>query len=69
MYIHIVFHVSLLDPHVANTFQSHVERIPPPLHVDGLPEFEVKEILDFKIHRRKIRYFVDWVGYDISERF
>ena len=69
MHIHPVFHVSLLEPHVANKFPRRVEKIPPLLHVDGLPEFEVKEILDSKIHRRKIRYFVDWVCYDISERF
>ena len=35
---------------------------------DGFPEFEVREILDSKILRRKILYFVDWVGYDISDR-
>ena len=36
--------------------------------MDGLPEFEVREILDSQIRRRKIQYLVDWVGYDISER-
>ena len=35
---------------------------------DGLPEFEVHKILDSKFHRRKLQYFVDWVGYDVSER-
>ena len=68
MHIHPVFHVSLLEPHVANTFPGRVEKIPPPFHVDGFPEFEVREILNSKILRRKIWYFVDWVGYDISER-
>ena len=68
MHIHPVFYVSLLEQHVANTFPNRVKTIPPPLHVDGLPEFEVKEILDSKIRRRKIRYFVDWVGYDVFER-
>ena len=68
MHIHPVFHVSLLEPHVANTFPDRVETIPPPLHVGSFPEFEVHEILNSKILRRKIWYFVDWVGYDISER-
>ena len=68
MHIHPVFHVSLLEPHVANKFPGRIEKIPPPLHVDGLPEFEVKEILDSKFHRRKLQYLVDWVGYDASER-
>ena len=37
-------------------------------HVDGLPEFEVHKILDSKFRRRKLHYFVDWVGYPVSER-
>ena len=41
MHIHPLFHVSLLEPHVPNTFPSRVVATPPPLHVDGLPEFEV----------------------------
>ena len=68
MQIHPVFHVSLLEPHVANTFPGRVVAPPPPLDVDGLPEFEVHKILDSKFHRRKLHYFVDWVGYNISER-
>ena len=36
--------------------------------MDRLPEFEVREILDSRIRRRKVYYLVDWVGYDISER-
>ena len=68
MNFHLVFHVSLLEPHVANTFPGRIERIPLPIQVDGLPEFEVREILDSPIRRKKIQYLVDWVGYDISER-
>ena len=68
MHIHPVFHVSLLEPHVPNTFLGRVETFPPPIQVDGLPEFEVREILDSRWRRRKLQYFVDWVGYDISER-
>ena len=68
MQIHPVFHVSLLEPHVANTFPGRIQPHPHPIQVDGFPEFEVREILDSKILRRKILYFVDWVGYDISDR-
>ena len=66
--IHPVFHVSLVEPHVANTFFGRIERLPLPIQVDGLPEFEVREILDSRIRRGKIQYFVDWVGYDSSKR-
>ena len=36
--------------------------------MDGLLEFEVNLILDSKFYRRKIIYFVDWVGYGDAER-
>ena len=41
MKIHPVFHVSLLELHVANTFPGRVVPPPLPTEVDGLPEFEV----------------------------
>ena len=67
MHIHPVFHVSLLEPHVANTFPDRVVAPPLPTQVDGLPEFEVKDILDSRYFYRKLQYLVDWVGYDQSE--
>ena len=66
--IHPVFHVSLLEPHVANTFFGRVVDIPPPIEVDGIPEFVVQAVLDSRIRRRTLQYFVDWVGYDESDR-
>ena len=63
MHIHPVFHVSLLEPHVANKFPGRIQLTPHPIQVDGFPEFEVRAILDSKIRRRKLLYFVDWVGY------
>ena len=65
--IHLVFHVSLLEPHVANTFPRRLVDIPPPIEVDGVPEFEVQVVLDSRIRRRKLVYLVDWVGYDASD--
>ena len=67
MHIHPVFHVSLLEPHVANTFPSRVVAPPLPIQVDGLPEFEVDFLLDSKFRRRKLFYKIRWVGYDTSE--
>ena len=68
MKIHPVFHVSLLELHVANTFPGRVVPPPLPTQVDGLPEFEVNKILDSKFRRRKLFYLVDWVGYNQSEQ-
>ena len=67
MKIHPVFHVSLLELHVANTFPGRVVPPPLPTKVDGLPEFEVNTILDSKFLHRKLYYLVDWVGYNDSE--
>ena len=68
MKIHPVFHVSLLEPHVGNTFRGRVVEVPLPIQVEGLQEFEVNKVLDSKFRRRKLFYFVDWVGYDVSDR-
>ena len=63
MKIHPVFHVSLLEPHVANTFPGRVVPPPLPILVDGLEEFEVHLVVDSKIWRRKLYYLIEWVGY------
>ena len=49
MKIHPVFHISLLEPHVANTFPGRVVPVPLPIQVDGLSKFEVASILDSNI--------------------
>ena len=66
--IEYVFHVSLLEPHVANTFLGRVVDISPPIQVDDVREFEVQAILDSHFRRCKLQYFVDWVGYDAFDR-
>ena len=63
-----MFHVSLLESHVANTFPDCVVAPPLPIQVDGLPEFEVASILNARFLYRKLQYLVDWMGYDQSER-
>ena len=67
MQIHPVFHVSLLEPHVENTFPGRDVPPPPPELVDSFEEFEVEKILDSRIHRGGVQYLVAWVGYDASE--
>ena len=61
MHIHLVFHVNLLGPHVANTFPDCIVAPPLPIQVDGLLEFEVHFSLDSRFHRRKLQYLVDCV--------
>ena len=59
MQIHPVFHVSLLELHVENTFLGRIGEVPLPIQVDGLPQFEVDTILDSRFRRRKRHYLVD----------
>ena len=68
MRIHPVFHVSLLSRYHANIIQGRQQPPPPPVEVDGEMEWEVKEVLDSRIHRGKLEYYVDWVGCPVSER-
>ena len=46
--IHPVFHVSQLEPETPNTFTDRDQLPPPPLIVDGQPEYLIKRILDSK---------------------
>jgi hypothetical protein len=67
--IHPVFHTHPLDQYHANKFEGRNQPTPePPEIVDVVPEYEVEEILDSKILRRNLWYFVDCKGYKPEER-
>jgi len=46
--VHPVFHVSQLKPATLNTILNWSQPPPPPIEVDGEPEFKMTEILDSK---------------------
>ena len=66
--VHPVFHVSMLEPSVPNTIPNCTEPPPAPVVIDGEPEYEVTEMLDSKIDRRRqpcnLLYLVRWSGYE-----
>ncbi len=66
--VHPVFHVSMLEPAPENTIPERIQPPPPPVLIDGEPEFEISEILDSKIDKRrrlcKLLYLVRWAGYE-----
>ena len=68
MKIHPIFHVFLLEPYKTSSILGRSQVPPPPVEIEGNEEFEVSEILDSRIIRRKLEYLVHWQGYDISER-
>ena len=68
MYNYPIFHVSLLEPSASSSILDQVVSPPPPIHVFKGPEFEVEAILDSKIMRNKLYYFVYWLlGYSASD--
>jgi len=47
--IHLVFHVLQIEPASLSNIPNRVNPPPPPIEIDGNLEFEVAEILDFKL--------------------
>ena len=67
MCIHLVFHVSLLEPYALSSFPNCVVP-PPPIQLVDEPKNEVEKILDSKIMRKKLYHLVDWLGYIPNDR-
>ena len=67
MNVHPVFHVTLLEPYHENTIPDRVQPPPPPVTINEETEYEVEEVIDSKISRRKLMYLVKWKGYPISD--
>ncbi len=60
--VHPVFHVSLL-----REWKGTLPQLPPPVLVDGEPEWEVERIVGHRDTRRGIRYTVRFQGYGPEE--
>jgi hypothetical protein len=68
MKVHPVFHVELLERVRPDVILGRPIKSPPPLVIAGQEEWEVEAILNSKLVRGKLQYFVHWKGCDISER-
>ena len=65
--VHLVFHVSMLEPTTSNTFSKRIQPAPTPVIIDGEPEYEISQIVDSKINHWqacKLLYKVIWLGYE-----
>jgi len=67
MKIHPVFHVSLLDRYVESDIPARTQPPPPSVIIDNEVEYEVEQILDSKLIRKRLFYLVKWKGYPVSE--
>ena len=57
----------MLEPHTPSTIPNRTEPPPAPVEVEGDLEYEIAEILDTKIDKRrqcKLLYYVWWLGYE-----
>src|SRR3984885_12387754 len=69
--VHPVFHVSQLEPATLNTIPNRVQSPPPPIEVDDDIEYEISEILDSKLDKRRkcqLLYLVRWTGYEGTDQ-
>src|SRR6266446_4331444 len=71
--IHLVFHVSQLEPARPNPFPLQQQPPPLPLQIDGELEYEVSEILDSKVYQccrpdNTLHYLVCWTGYKGTDK-
>jgi len=66
--VHPVFHVSQREQAIPNTIPDRIQPPPPLVKVDGELEFEISEILNSKVDRRrrlcKLLYLVQWSSYE-----
>ena len=65
--VHPVFHVCMLEPHHTSSIPNRTAEPPPPVEVEGELEYEIAEVLDSKLDRRrrcKLQYLVKWRGYE-----
>ena len=66
-----MFHVFQLEPSTRNTIPNRVQPPPPPIEVNEDIEFEIFEILDSKIDKRRkcqLLYLVCWTGYEGTDQ-
>jgi hypothetical protein len=62
MNVHPVFHVFLLEPVRGDPVPG--QRLPPPepVIIDREPEYEVEDVVDSRIFRRRLQYLIKWRG-------
>ena len=63
-----MFNVNLLQPAVNDLLPGQRQPAPPPIEVEGVEQFEVKEVVDSFWKRRgrgkpRLYYTVKWIGY------
>ncbi|MBW0483631.1 hypothetical protein O181_023346 [Austropuccinia psidii MF-1] len=61
--IHPVFHIPLLELVKTSKVPNWHQEPPPPIIIEEEEEWEASQMLDSKIKRRKLWYFVEFKGF------
>ncbi len=61
--IHDLFQLSLLRPVVTNPLDGQHALLPPPVVVDDKEKYQVEDILDSRMRRQRLEFFVKWSRY------
>jgi hypothetical protein len=64
MPIHPVFNVDQLYLVNDNPLPGQVQELPPPVFIDGSPEYDAAEVLDCYYCGKGYQYLVRWTGYN-----
>ena len=67
MKIHPVFHISLLERFIDSDILGRIQLISPSVIIKNQIEYEMEDILDSKILRKRLFYLVKWKNYPISD--
>ena len=62
-----VFHADRLRLYKGPGMPGQIEEPPPPIEIEGRPEYIVARILSSKVSRGRLLYKVDWEGYEPDE--
>ena len=68
--VHPVFHVSMLEHTMSNTFSKRIQLASVPVIIDGESEYKISQIVDSKIDCRqayKLLYKMIWLEYEDTE--
>jgi len=63
MRIHNTFHISLLEPYHDDRFSSQRAQPPPPIMIEGEPEYELEQIINSRLQYGKLQDQAKWTGY------
>jgi len=64
-FVHLVFHVSILESAMSNSFSKRTQLAPTPVIINGEPEYKISQIVNFKIDHQqtyKFLYKIIWLG-------